>query len=681
MSAYLPKRLKIDSSEKITKYYTDNLTLKYGIEIESVFELIDEYNAYNQFVKFYLANIEYNNDNINSTIESFMEILNKCIEEYAHDNIEYISEIQTNDIYIALTNEKIIKNNIEMENRERIKMRNINKNEKNVPVEDDKGMWSNLFNFSQEVEAIEERADKIEEEPDKIYINNYLTTNLKKLFTVDGIPYIRDETGMPADTVKFISDWHKFLNIGIIIIKNKLETIESRYNIGNLDYSPQDVIYLLLNIPKRINNIYIDFENIFDLKNTKIKLYDTTDASLSSFYRQQQGDDEILLNLTNDSSVVCDDALAYKNIISGSVVKYNYLFNKCEFITQPFNSIEDIKKKLSIFFEEPIINKTLLNCYKTSQHVHISFNNSGQNTRPNLYLILILVCVCYYFQDSIFDLILITRSNNNYCKKLNYHETLLSSYYELNEGDDYDISLINISRIFYQSFDEFLHYKFNRYYWLNLFNLYNLQDTEAPHTIEFRLKHGSTDANELSNVCTLYKNIINFSIKLLKNNSSLLDNKINIKEFKSKIEAIIDRSGKDNIFHSEILKDIDEYFTSPSSKYVIGLNKLNNIFRETVYSGGKFNRFKQNVSISMSSLKSAKKTQNIGKFIKSFINTLESKQIYRMNSFGYERIGIGLEDNIKQKLKNEFSFYRNLTNNKLKEYLKSHNIFYDIKSF
>ena len=47
-------------------------------------------------------------------------------------------------------------------------------------------------------------------------------------------------------------------------------------------------------------------------------------------------------------------------------------------------------------------------------------------------------------------------------------------------------------------------------------NLYDFDDINKPYTIEFRIKHGSTDAEELSNVCKLYQNIINYGIDLSK---------------------------------------------------------------------------------------------------------------------------------------------------------------------
>lgn len=174
-----------------------------------------------------------------------------------------------------------------------------------------------------------------------------------------------------------------YINTGIKIIKYILEKNQS-------EIECKDAIEILLNIPTEDdieNNIYIAFTNIFDLT-SNIKLYNIIDEDdISDFYNEKPEEEEIKLCLTYDSSVICNEKKLYKDIKSGKIEKYQYLLNNCEFITQPFKNIDEIKIKLSKFFDVPIIKNTLLNCEKTSQHVHISFNNDDIIIKPDIYLI------------------------------------------------------------------------------------------------------------------------------------------------------------------------------------------------------------------------------------------------------------------------------------------------------
>jgi hypothetical protein len=68
--------------------------------------------------------------------------------------------------------------------------------------------------------------------------------------------------------------------------------------------------------------------------------------------------------------------------------------------------------------------------------------------------------------------------------------------------------------------------------------------------------------------------------------------------------------------------------------------------------------------------------QNI---ITRLITSLNTKPIYKLNSFGYEYIGHGLSSNIQNKLKNTFISkikIKNITQDDLKQYLNLHNIYY-----
>jgi hypothetical protein len=349
----------------------------------------------------------------------------------------------------------------------------------------------------------------------------------------------------------------------------------------------------------------------------------------------------------------------YTNISSGQIVKSYKLLNNCEFITKPFKNIDDIKR-LSIFFDDPIINNTLLNCEKTSQHVHISFNRNNNIIKPDIYLVLSIVCVCYHFQDKIFKLFLITRTDNIYCKKLNYNFTPGTEDDSIIFDSNYNTNLIKINKLFYDKNNSTGFYRNNRYYWLNIINLYN-NGNNKPYTIEFRLKHGSIDIEELKNVCKLYENIINYATELLDENSHLRTQS-SMTDFKTIIEQIIDYN-KDIIFNEKILKDIKNYFTDPTSKYVIGLNKLNNELKKDiapiqVFGGKKSNRFDKKIDIS------------------TFIESLENTQIYKKNSFGNEYIGDGLDDYVKDKLITNFN--RTKSSDNIKSYLNLNNIFYNI---
>lgn len=626
------KRSRSSSGDKLQhkKRHIEELILNYGIEIEATFELLNEYTAYNQFINFY---INYSKHNINASINSFIQILKLCLDKHdsASDIIADVTLLKDNDIYKQL----------------------------------------------------------IPEDEDEDKIRTFLTTNLNELVVSTGSGIRKqfrrlkeNEIGITSKTKQIINNWYTFLNISIKIIKYSLDKTD-------LVLDTPEIINILLNI-HTTDNVFTSFENIFDLTiDEKIKLYDIND--IQNFYKTVPEDDEICLCLTSDCSVICDSQLLYNNIISGEIItKYHYLLNNCEFITQPFKTIDDIKKKLPIFFDLPKIKNTLLNCVKTSQHVHISFNNSAEIIQPNIYLLLTILCVCHYFQDDIFKLFLITRTNNMYCKQLNFNNGMNNRYYEIRpsvvlyegfEDDSYDDNLINIFHIFYDTFETPEENHNNIYYWLNLVNLFG-SNNNKPYTIEFRLKHGSTDAEELGNVCKLYENIINYSNELLDFliSNSLLDTAeiLDIRIVKDHIYKHI-TDNKEFIFTDKILKDIKEYFTDPRSNYVIGLNKLNKIFKskeDESRSGGskqillqeKISNIPKNISLQKNI--SLPKMSKISKIINDYRN----KSIYKMNSFGFEYIGKGLNPIIINNLETKFNSSRP-TNTTVQNYLNLHNIF------
>lgn len=219
-------------------------------------------------------------------------------------------------------------------------------------------------------------------------LNKYLTTELEKLFDKEiNKPFSETNINLDKETKHNIQKWSNFINIGLIIIKYMLEKVDSSYTI-------EDVIKILDKPMQMQKNIFSSFTNFFNFKlNEKIKLY----KSVNDFNHAVQNDGEISLCLRADYSVICDNKELYKDISSGKLLKYYKLFNNCEFITKPFKSIDDITK-LSIFYDDPIIKDTLLNCASTSQYVHISFNKNDEIIKPDTHLVLAIVCVCYFFQ-------------------------------------------------------------------------------------------------------------------------------------------------------------------------------------------------------------------------------------------------------------------------------------------
>ena len=256
----------------------------------------------------------------------------------------------------------------------------------------------------------------------------------------------------------FIIDFKKIINVIINIIIEKYNNTETPYEYKLKYYDFLNLLFLNTNNDGYRDNILIPkFNYRFDLTQSKIKIYDL-ETTIDDFYKASSTD-TIHLYLTYDGSVICNNKIIYNNIISGDVVKYKYLLNNCEFITQVFKNIDDIKNGLSIFFDDPIISKIILNCQMTSNHVHISFNEHNKIIKPNINIIIAIVSICYYFQDNIFELFLKTRLDNIYCKKLktytNYYDDddLIDEIFNIYnyDNDDYDKNLEKIFEYFYES--------------------------------------------------------------------------------------------------------------------------------------------------------------------------------------------------------------------------------------
>ena len=583
-----------------------DIILKYGVEIECVFELIDEYSTYIYFMKFYEKNYHNKRNEMNLIINKIMSNVNKIIIEEepnpTSDCDEEITKIKENQIYIGL-------------------------------------------------KEIFDKGDKPEYNE---YLHKYMTLLIKKTINKEDISLDPISSEIPI----FVNNLKEFLNLAIkLFIKKKIKYLIMMDDLLNM--ISEDEIFNNLN-------------NVFDITKSNVKIYNINETHPNDFYELIKTVDKINLLLIYDYSVQCDRSIIYKNIVSPEVIKHKLLLNNCEFITQVLNNHQEIGEKSALFFNDTFIDKSLLNCQLTSQHVHISFNNATRNIKPDIKIILSIVCICHYFQDDIFNLFLITRSNNKYCKKLNYN----FNYDKLDDyilTDDFNNNLIKILQVFYENDKQLKLFRKNRYFWLNLINLFKVDDlndideidedeNKKPYTIEFRIKHGSSDAEELTNVCKLYENIINFGIKLSK-----IISESNIITFKKAIDAYITKKDKDRIYHQVILKDIDAYFTNASSPYVIGLEKLNQSFLPPSIKGGK-----KQLSISKSSMRKSKS------LIEKIIKKMEKMPIYKINSFGYEFIGYGLDEVIIERLKNKYSSTNKISVKEFTSFLKLHNIFTEI---
>jgi hypothetical protein len=614
--------------------HSDIITLNYGFDITAVFELINEHIVYNKLITYYIKNRQ----NSIETIKAFLLIIINYINNPENETIAIryqINELKKNELYKSLS--------------PKLQSGDLNKD---------------------------------------------LTTELDKLFdTEKDKPFSKTNSYLDKETKHNIQKWSNFINIGLIIIKYMLKKVDSFYTI-------EDVIEVLDNLMPMEKTIFISFNNFFDFKlNKNIKLY----KSVNEFNHAVQNDGEISLCLRADYSAICDNKEVYKDISSGKLLNYYKLLNNCEFITKPFKTIDDISR-LSIFYDDPIIKDTLLNCASTSQYVHISFNKNKKIIKPDTHLVLAIVCVCYFFQRKIFKLFLKTRSKNKFCRKLRYNKKKIydkkiideykSNYrIEKNEDEDEDEDewhKDNINKIFilFYTQDRF-HEKDirnNSFFWINILNLHDTTSTK-PYTIEFRVKQGSNDVKELQNVCKLYTNIINYATKILKENEATLrSEKSNMIDFISEIETIINEN-KNQIFKNEILKDTGEYFTN--SIYTQGIYKLNQLIvqqpltpdsdYEPDSDSGSGSDSDSDTDTDTDTLYGGK-PQNREKNIDKFIKKLETKKIYKFNSFGIQYIGKGLNEYVINKLKS--TFIKNdlpIDDNYLKKYLELYNIYYDIK--
>jgi hypothetical protein len=486
------------------------ILLNYGIEIECVFELLDEIITLQYFIHLFQKKED------NDTKENFNEMIQKLL-----DLIKSIS--------------KFIKINDNKTYNDLLKFKEDNEEKTYYDF------------FREKIEFIIQNAEPIAKEE----------------------PEIKKETD---EFINFIKNLNKFINEIIQLIIEIIKNDTSKYK------KLKDIFL------KEGENMKEIFKTRFDLIDNRIQIYYEKDVAsqtvmdemsndelsiqykimkknidlIKDFFDKSKETDEVKLLLTEDGSVVCHKSIIYKDIKSAKTVDYKLLLNRCEFITQVFSNPDDVKQKLDIFFKNNVIKKTILNCLLTSNHVHISFNKDDKIIKPDIRTIFIIVVICNFFQDKIFKLFLKSRTNNIYCKKIEYNDSSFAFILEDNDkkiifkDDQYDLNLIKILSVFFGGEEDEIticNIKNYRYHWLNLVNLFDIRDIEStrPPTIEFRIKHGSADAEELKNVCKLYENIINEAIRLT-NIITHEKKDYDIDEFKKNIE--------DNIENYDYFNDI-----------------------------------------------------------------------------------------------------------------------------
>ena len=520
------KRKRVEPYE--TALPSQIITLNYGIEIECVFDIVNYLTVYIFFVSIFDKS-SFLAQNISK--KDFNDILSELLNLFKNRDIlkeDKLQDIESNRIYIELLE--------------------INKKE-----------TKNFYDFFEnkydkaEIDIID--GDDDEYNNFALYLNE-LTIFIKKIIEIIQEYLINSEVNLDDKTISLLED---------VIQSDELLNIE--------------------------NNIKFFYPT--DAKLSNLTIYSIKDDLTEFLTKSEQ--DKLYLYSILDSSVECRNKRVYKKVSAAEYLeKYKFLLNSREFITQVFKTPDEIETKLKFFFENPTVNATILNCYKTSNHVHISFNTT-KIVMPNIQIIITLVYLCYYYQEDIFKLFLNFRSNNPYCKKLNfkfpesmkpgmslkhlnYSQEELFEYYNIDVhnmhqyNNNYIIDML--LNIFYIDSDNLEN---NRYFWLNIINLYDTisRVNSKPPTVEFRIKHGSTDTTEMANFCKLYANIINYAMEL---SHDIGDGKNNLIIIFNNIKDKLD-SDKDNIYEIKILGNTFDYFKK-NSDYDLGLKKLNDLLKE-----------------------------------------------------------------------------------------------------
>ena len=611
-----------------------SIILNYGIEIECVFDIINNLNVYVLFLQIYfnkdnsaisLMYLDQYNIAFNLTLKKLFEFL-ISLKKKKHnldDSIrEKITRLESQEIYITLLNI-------------------FNGTTPTTFYDHFKEKYDQLVALSKD-DSLSSQPSRYTTRPTRPTRSTRSTkSTISTRFATDKLQSIRDAS-------IFIDNVTKFIIAVIDIIKD--------YIINSEDINTDDLkdhIFSLLDLLV-FNKEFKDLKNLIKFGDNII-LYDSEDVYRNSFYTESKRNSEKLhLLYIQDTSVVCDGKKVYKNVIDKVLSTYKILFDQCEFITEVFNTPDDIETKLDIFFSNKNIIDTLLNCEKTSNHVHISFNiTEPSNTiiKPDIKIIIALLCICYKFQGNIFELFLKFRDENKYCMRLNYNSgeyniTLRDEYTD----DQYDECIKVLFDVFYIDRQDF-NIKLNRYFWLNIVNLFKIKNIkDRPPTVEFRIKHGSTDTEEMKNVCILYTNLINCAIEL---SSNIKSGEHKIKNIYIQISTYFDEKYN---YETDILGKTKDFFMS---NYKFSLAELNSQlggipqFLDKPYTPSAHTPLANTSSADLPSADTSSGDKML--FLNQKILELNSTKIYKFNSFGKQFIGFGLNDDLKISLEKFFN--------------------------
>lgn len=493
-------------------------------------------------------------------------------------------------------------------------------------------------------------------------VDNYINNIFKYLFKTNELDHIIDkydkikEIKINTKDNKYfeyiISNFNnitlqkEFIDHFFLLLNEIFNYIKSNNFLNNsldglfyyfLNYNKID--YSIINIIKYINDSY---ENIviYRGQNDISKLLPTYDENFNYITKPLNDDNKIYLLYVNDESVICDNSNELYTTISN--IKKNKsiysLINYCEFISQIFISTDDVKNKLSILYNN--LGNYFINCQRTSTHVHISFNFNNNIIKPDINHIIFITALSYIIQNDIFDYVLYFRNNNSYCQKLNHNKEFNDIYFTSNYNDN----LLLLINIFFES-SNMSNFSKNRYFWINILNLMNNNSTRPP-TLEFRLKHGSNDAIEMSNFCKLYELLIKYAIKLsnkfIKENE---DNNFNINDvikfiLKNYTLEIFKKSSYNDINYLDLIisYDIDLY------NYFIKFKKRINIANIKL---GHISSSNRKLYKSLSN----KSSISGGILLPNSSSKFYKKPFYKITSFGYSFIGYDLPDTLKDKIK------------------------------
>ena len=112
--------------------------------------------------------------------------------------------------------------------------------------------------------------------------------------------------------------WKEFLSNGIMIISYLIKKTKLKFGLNNdtnINNYGNKILNVLLNGTETPLEVYENFSNRFNLTHSKVKIYNNNDDDINDFYRNTQNrEDEILLNLTSDPTVNCNNNKIYKTV-------------------------------------------------------------------------------------------------------------------------------------------------------------------------------------------------------------------------------------------------------------------------------------------------------------------------------------------------------------------------------